>query len=67
MIPLSVWLQQKHDIPLSAIPCLQYLKALDVEKAQIEDDRETSSGGIQENGMAGEGEQVSKVGVRSRN
>lgn len=23
---------QKHDIPLSAVPCLQYLKALEMEK-----------------------------------
>lgn len=41
---------RKHDIPLSAIPCLQYMKALDVEKATEEEGSENSKGATQENG-----------------
>lgn len=46
---------QKHDIPLSAIPCLQYMKALDIEKTVSLEDKEN---GVQDNGKAGETEQV---------
>lgn len=45
---------RKHDIPLSAIPCLQYLKALDFEQSGREEDNENTT---QENGKAGETEQ----------
>lgn len=39
----SFFFCQKHDIPLSAVPCLQYLKALDQDKANSEENKENSS------------------------
>lgn len=50
---------QKHDIPLSAIPCLQYLRALADEKTSSQESKETSEKETSE----GEESQQSRPGV----
>lgn len=50
---------QKHDIPLSAIPCLQYLRALADEKTSSQESKETSEKETSE----GEESQQSRPGI----
>ncbi|XP_069976525.1 microprocessor complex subunit DGCR8 [Penaeus vannamei] len=50
---------RKHDIPLSAIPCLQYLRALADEKTSSQESKETSEKETSE----GEESQQSRPGI----
>ncbi|KAG7159237.1 microprocessor complex subunit DGCR8-like [Homarus americanus] len=49
---------RKHDIPLSAIPCFQYMKALEIEKNNTEESKEIND---QEKDEQEDGEQVEFV------